>query len=197
MSGSVSYGSSINDVKVYFEGNVIDESVITEGSDVYISIKSVERMGYDIRWISNGLEVVQREKLKNEMQTGNSLELFDSRGTYKGSLIDGKRSGSGTQAFANGDVYIGEFENDKIHGEGTYYFESGGSYEGHFSYGIRSGVGKRIYSDGREYYGEWVNGLWNGYGSMVDEDGSKIYGLWENNRMIKYISKTQFKERIN
>ncbi len=192
-----SYGYTTNSINVNFQDLTVDDKILVEGSEVYISLAAIEKMGYDVKWAADSIEIYNPVDLENEERNGSDVEIVDELGNYQGGVFNSKRSGLGTQAYLNGDTYIGQFLNDKIHGEGTYYFEIGGIYVGHFENGIKSGIGKRIYADGREYYGEWDNGLWNGYGSMIDERGTKIYALWENNRMIKYISKTQFKERVN
>ena len=186
------FAASINNISIVFKGDTLDNKVIAEGSDVYVSLDVLTELGYEIRWKSDEVELVEKGQNSNGTVTGVNLTITDETGIYTGALLNGLRNGMGTQAFKSGDVYVGAFKDDMITGNGTYYYDAGGIYEGSFINGIKVGIGKRLYIDKREYYGEWDNGLWNGYGKYIDENGKKIFAVWENGRMIQRVSEKQF-----
>ena len=94
------------------------------------------------------------------VQHGQGTEVRESKNTYTGSWVEGKREGQGTCDYVDGNKYVGQFKDDKQHG-----------------------LGIKTWSDGRVYDGAWVNKKQHGFGYMTDVDGNKRNGEWKDGKV--------------
>lgn len=145
---------------------------------------------------------------ENDKPHGKKGEMTDSKGTYSGCFVQGKRHGvnetflfvdgskivghwkedkliHGTLTDTKGDSYTGEFNDLKPHGTGKYHQFAGGDYSGVFVDGKRSGMGTMVYGNGKSYKGEWKDDVHHGRGEeRWPSDGRVIVynGEWRDHQ---------------
>eukprot|EP01102_Stenamoeba_stenopodia_P015186 TRINITY_DN5152_c0_g1_i2.p1 TRINITY_DN5152_c0_g1~~TRINITY_DN5152_c0_g1_i2.p1 ORF type:complete len:636 (+),score=84.47 TRINITY_DN5152_c0_g1_i2:330-2237(+) len=104
-------------------------------------------------------------------------ELKDSKGTYAGVFVAGKRHGKGR--FTTTDkkvVFEGEFYKGVIKGKGKIIWEDKSSFEGDFVDGLPDGKGVWTFANGDRYEGEVNKGKMHGEGVYYYSNGDIYCG---------------------
>lgn len=102
-----------------------------------------------------------------------------SKGTYEGSIEDGKRHGVGTFVYSDWSKYSGWWKFDKKHGSGVLTWPNGTSYDGDWEDDMMHGQGKFNYSD-KIYTGIFANDKRNGWGRLEWTSGEIYEGEFNN-----------------
>lgn len=135
-----------------------------------------------------GINVSLSQCFEGDCQNGYG-ELEESKTTYKGEFLNGKKHGYGElTSIDSPSFYKGDFFNDEIHGKGEFFFGGLEQYSGDFEDGIIDGNGKYVFKDGSYYEGGFLKGKLTGTGTFVfvnngEPTGEKYVGEVLNSNM--------------